>query len=248
MRAFKEKWGLMLLALAITIPVIGLKWLAHYLGWETLEIGTLTSSLVAGVFFVIAIILAGLMSDFKEAERVLGELAASIENLCIETELVGSPEEITGTRAICHELVHVSLENFRRHGTWHMHEIEAELEKFEEEVRRLNTEGKSMIILTRLRNELANVRRISARIEVIKEVTFLPAAHTIAEIGVVIILVVLLLSNIEPLAAGLGLMGVLSLVLISVVLLINDLDNPFEGFARVDLRVIEKLDKYIDLE
>jgi hypothetical protein len=246
MGKFGEKWGLMLIALAITVPLIGIKIGLHYLGWEFLSIGTLTSSLVAGVFFVIAMILAGVMSDFKEAEKILGELASSIENLCIEARLIGSPEEVADMRGHCRELVHVCIENFKRRKVWKMHEVESVLEKLEEDVRRFNAEGKNVSILTRLRNELSSIRKMSSRIEVIKETTFLPAAHSVAEVGVVIIVGVLLISKIDPFYGGLLLLGVLALVLTAVMLLINDMDNPFEGFTRLDLRVIEKLDRYLD--
>jgi hypothetical protein len=248
MSTFKEKWGLMLQALVITVPLLGLKWLVHTLGWEPLSIGTLTSSLVAGVFFVIAIILAGVMSDFKEAERMLGDMASSFENLCIETELIGSPQEIAEMRGHCHELIHVSLVNFRRSKFWRMHEVEAVLAKVEADVRRFMAEGKNVSILVRLRTELSNIRKCSTRIEVIKETTFLPAAHTVAEVGVLIIIVVLIFSKFDPFTGELGLLGVLALVLTSVIVLINDMDNPFEGYAKLDLRVIEKLDRYLDVE
>jgi hypothetical protein len=40
--------------------------------------------------------------------------------------------------------------------------------------------------------------------------------------------------------------GVIATILISVVLLIKDMDNPFEGYAKVDLGHLYKLDRYLD--
>jgi hypothetical protein len=81
---------------------------------------------------------------------------------------------------------------------------------------------------------------------VIKEVSFLPAGHAIAEFGTGCALLILLLLKIDPYYEGLVLTGVISTILLSVVLLIKDMDNPFEGYASIDLSHLYKLDKYLD--
>jgi hypothetical protein len=40
--------------------------------------------------------------------------------------------------------------------------------------------------------------------------------------------------------------GGVAFLLISLLLLIKDMDNPFEGDARVDLRILHKLEKYLE--
>jgi hypothetical protein len=76
--------------------------------------------------------------------------------------------------------------------------------------------------------------------------TFLPARHAIAEFATGSTLLVMLLLKIDPYYEGLLLIGVISLILTSVVLLIRDMDNPFEGYATVDLKQLDKFDKYLD--
>jgi Ca2+-transporting ATPase len=87
------------------------------------------------------------------------------------------------------------------------------------------------------------VRRMVKRHALIRR---LPAGQAIAELTTGSALLVMLLLKIDPFYEGLVLTGVISLILTSVVLLIKDMDNPFEGYAKIDLRQINKLDKYLD--
>jgi hypothetical protein len=248
MNKLRVKWGLVLKALLIVLPLIGVKIVFHYLGWEFMEIGTLTSALVSGVFFVIAIILAGVLTDFKECERILGEFASSIENIYRDSKLIGTESEVSDLLSHLRDLVHNALLNFKRRNSYRMSDISPILDMIEVDILSFNKQGKPISIITRMRSDLANIKRISYRVETIKETTFLTAAHAIAETGVAAIVLVLLLSKIEPYYTGLLFMGVLSLILTSVILIIKDMDNPFEGNATVDLGTFYKLEKYLDSE
>jgi hypothetical protein len=240
------KWGLVFKALLIVIPVVGLKILFHQLDFDNFAVGTLTSALVTGVFFVIAIILAGVLTDFKESEKLVGELATSIENIYMECRLIGSLEEVADIQHHTRELVHTVMANFKGRGTWKLSEINPVVEDLDDEIRAFMAGGKNTSVLLRIRTELSNIKRISYRIEMIKETTFLTPAHAILETGVTGIIIVLLISQIEPYYEGLFLFGLLSLLFTSIILLINDMDNPFEGYINVDLQAIYRLEKHLD--
>jgi hypothetical protein len=246
MKKMRVKWGLVLKALAITVPIVGAKVAFHYLGWEGLGIGTLTSALVTGVFFVIAIILAGVLTDFKESEKMLGEFASSVENIYKDSRLIGSGAEVAGLLSHERDLVHAATGNFRLPKNEKTADLSPLIDTIEADVRSFNQQNKSLSVVTRMRTDLANLKRIASRIETIKDTTFLTPAHAIAQVGVAGIVAVLLITKLDPFYEGLLLMGVLSLVLISVVLLINDMDDPFTGYATVDLGVIYKLENYLD--
>ena len=51
--------------------------------------------------------------------------------------------------------------------------------------------------------------------------------------------------ELDPYYEGILLFGGVSFLLISLILLIRDMDNPFGGNVRVDLRVMTKLEKYL---
>jgi len=75
---------LLLRVSAIVAMVIGAKLLIHFLGWELLSINPLFSGIVAANVFLMVFLLSGVLADFKESERLPGELSACLENLAQE--------------------------------------------------------------------------------------------------------------------------------------------------------------------
>jgi hypothetical protein len=246
MNSLKRKYGLIAKAFIIVLPLIALKAIFHFLNLEIIAVGPVITALVAGVFFVIAIILSGVLADFKESERIPSELTASIEALYKDTMLIGSREATAGMLIHIRELVHTIASNFERKGSWKISEVNAVIDRLDEDIRSFVEKGSPMALILKLRNELGNIKKASNRVEVIKETSFLPAGQAIAEFATGSTLLVMLLLKLDPFYEGLLLIGVISLILISVVLLIRDMDNPFEGYATVDLRQLYKLDKYLD--
>ncbi len=89
---------------------------------------------------------------------------------------------------------------------------------------------------------------MSNRIKTIAETTFIPAAYGIAELAVAAVLIVLLFIKTEPYYEGLALIGATSSLLIGLIMLIKDMDNPFEvgknSYADVDLYLLWELEDY----
>jgi hypothetical protein len=246
MSKIKTKWGIVIKAFIFVLPVVALKVVLHFFNIEFITVGPVITALVAGVFFVIAIILSGVLSDFKESERLPGELYASLESLYKDTMLIGNPEATAGILGHVRELTHTIIANFKRKGDWKLTEINSVIDQIDEDIRSFAAKGIPMALILKLRNEIGNIKRLSNRIEVIKETAFLPAGQAIAEFAIGGSLLVMLLLKLEPFYEGLLLVGVISLILTSIILLIRDMDNPFEGYAQVNLSQLYKLDKYLD--
>jgi hypothetical protein len=241
-----SKWGIILKALLFVVPALVVKIIMHFSGLEYIAVGPIITALVAGVFFVIAIILSGVLTDYKESEKVPGELTASIEAIYKDSRLAGNPD--VGARMLGHlkELTHTLKTNFERKDSWKLSEINNIIDQLDHDIQAFNENGTPIALVIKLRNELGNIKKISNRVEVIKETSFLPAGQGIAEFTGISVMVVMLLLKITPFYEALILIGVISLILTSVVLLIRDMDNPFDGYAKIDLRQIDKLLKYID--
>ena len=104
--------------------------------------------------------------------------------------------------------------------------------------------------LVKLRSELTSIDRFANRIQTIIETSFIPAAYAIAELAVFAVLLVLLFVKTEAFYEGLALIGATSSLLIGLIMLIKDMDNPFEvgrnSYADVDLSILFELGKYLD--
>ncbi len=162
--------------------------LVHQEHWEVLTPNPLFSALVASEVFLLGFLLNGVLTDYKEGEKLPGELAAALECLALEVQ---------GTLALLADFSESLL-------TW------------------MREAGPTLLLL-----ELAHIRRGVQRIDVIRSTTFVPSVYGVAYIGTGVLIVGLVLSRIEPFAESLFFIGVISLLLIKLLLLITDLDNPF---------------------
>ena len=75
---------LLLRVSALVALVVSAKFLVHFLGWEIISVNPLFSGIVAANVFLMGFLLSGTLSDFKESERLPGELSACLENLAQE--------------------------------------------------------------------------------------------------------------------------------------------------------------------
>jgi hypothetical protein len=204
------------------------------------------TALVTGVFFVLAILLSGVLSDFKESEKIPGDLTAAIEALYKDAKLIGTGESEAEMLKHVRDLTQTFINNFHRQGNWMLSEINQVIDRIDDDIRLFAGKGTSMSLIIKLRNELGIIKKMSNRIEVIKETSFIPAGYAIAEFATASALLVLFLAKIEPYYESIALLGVISIILLSVVLLIKDMDNPFEGTVMIDMRHLDKLKKYLD--
>lgn len=246
MDSLKGKWGILIKAAITVVPLVGLKLLFHFFNLEIVEVGPVITALIAGVFFVLAIILSGVLADFKESERVPSELAVAIEALYKDSRLTGNREGSIAMLTHLKELLHTMVLNFEHKNDWKLSEINPVIDKIDEEIKSFAEMGVPMPLLVKMRSEVGNIKKISHRVEIIKETSFIPGAYAIADLGTIAALIVLLASKIDPYVEGLILVGIISLVLISVLFLIKDMDNPFEGYVAVNLSQLYEFEKYLD--
>ena len=107
---------------------------------------------------------------------------------------------------------------------------------------------------TRLKTEQAAIRKLVLRMDSMRRTSYVSAGYLIAEITAVLLMFVLVLtdlgsdgdSTLSQVVTQLVLVGLISYLLIYLVSLIRDLDNPFEytdgkpGAADVSLDVLER--------
>ena len=249
MSSFKKKWGLTIEALVIVFILLVLKALIFYYGLEVATASPLIPALVGGVIFTIAIIFTGTLADYKESEKIPGELAASIKALYNDSKVLPIDDDTTSSMRIhIIELLHAINSNFRKNN-WDLHEINSTMNAINNDIRLLSVKGMAPPLIVKLRVELINIDKISNRIKTIAETSFIPAAYGIAELAVGAVLIMLLFLKIEPVYEGLALIGATSSLLIGLILLIKDMDNPFEvgkkTYADVDLSLLWDLEEYL---
>lgn len=246
-----RKWGLIVKALSITLVLLIVRLVIDLLRFDILSVTNLITAFVGGAMFTVAIILTGTLTDYKESERIPSDLVTSISTLYEDSQLIrGSNTDITGnirTRVL--ELIGTINRNFRANA-WQVGEIKAVILTINEEIYQLADRNVAPQFLVKLRTELATIDRISNRIHAIKHVSFIPAAYAIAELAAAGVIFILFFVKLDPYYEGLVIFTVLTALLISLLLLIKDMDDPFEvgkkSYADVDLTLLFDLEKELE--
>jgi hypothetical protein len=106
-----KRLGLCGRVLLIVGLVIILKLAAHWHGWVVLSVNPLFSGIIAANVFLMGFLLSGVLTDYKESERLPGDLACSLEAIADEVRppdgarpphadgSVGQPSWFNGTSA-----------------------------------------------------------------------------------------------------------------------------------------------------
>jgi hypothetical protein len=248
---WKKKYGLIAMALAIVLPLLIVRMIIDTLGYDVITVNTVIGSFVGAAVFTIAIILAGTITDFKESERIPGELASAIKNLYQDSRLIQLEEKQPVYQLQNHirQLLGVINANFRQN-TWNVRrDIIPAMDAVNDDIALLAGKNIPPQFLVKLRSELAVVDRLSSRIEIIMETSFIPAAYAIAELATAGVILVLLFIRLDPYYESLVVFTVISALLIALLLLIRDMDNPFEvgaeSYADVDMRLLWQLEDYL---
>ena len=251
MRMMWKKWGIVLKALGICVFLLVLRVIVDILNLDVITINTVISAFVGGAIFTIAIIFSGTLIDFKESEKIPGELASAIRNLYHDSRVI-QVENLTLVRDLqshIHILSHVINTNFRSNA-WRQREITPAMDAINDDISRLGRTNVPAPLIVLLRNEVSTIDKLSNRIEVIMETSFIPAAYAISELATAASIFVLLFIRMDTFFEGLVVFLAFSALLISLNLLIKDMDNPFEvggdSHADVDMELLWKLETYLD--
>ena len=241
-----RKWGLALKVGAIVSILLVVKAILYIFDLEVISVSTLSSAFVGGVIFTLAIVFAGTLTDYKESEKIPGELAASIKTLYKDCSVIINDERIAADmRLHIKELLGTFNSNFRRNA-WELSEVNKAMDNVNSDIQRLAEKGIAPVFIARFRTELSNLDKVSNRVETIIKTSFIPAAYAISELAIGLVLVVLLLTETDPYYEGLLIFGAIAFLLVSMLLLVKDMDNPFEigenTYADVNVDILFELE------
>jgi len=250
MHIMRKKWGIVLKALGISGVLLVFRLIIDALNLDVITVNTVISAFVGGAIFTIAIIFSGTLIDFKESEKIPGDLASAIRNLYHDSRViqVGDIGLIKDFQSHIKALMKVINTNFRSNA-WRQREITPAIDVINDDICRLARKNVPPQFIVKLRTEISAVDRLSNRIEVIMETSFIPAAYAISELATAASIFVLLFIKLDPFYEGLVVFLVFAAVLIALNLLIRDMDNPFEigddSHADVDMELLWKLEEYL---
>lgn len=242
------KWKLLVTTLPMVALVLAVKLALELgLGFGGFVDFSDVSMVLTGGVFLIGFMLAGVMSDYKESEKLPGEVACALETL--EEQLVQATVQKPSLDAGTMRQAMLQLTNQIR--AWLFRQVPdaelfASLSQFNEVIHRLEREGAGGYAAKGL-GELHNLRKHLTRIGVISRTGFLSSGYALLETLTAVILILAVAARFKSMLAEVILVPFISLVYLYMVRLIRDLDDPFEystdgrtGAAEVDLFPIDE--------
>jgi uncharacterized membrane protein YtjA (UPF0391 family) len=214
----------------------GIKLVVHYLGLERISVNPLFSAMVASTVFLLSFLLTGVLQDFKESEKIPGELATSLQSLILEIQAIKAyhPEShlaealqavsglgialvdwlkeriTTDQMLLCHQQVHVEVV-----------------------LAAVQFKGDASTLRGRLMQDMAIILQKINRVQTIRDTTFVPLVYWMADIAALFLFGGLIMARSENLAESVFFLAVISFIVILLLRLIDDIDNPF-GLSDLD--------------
>jgi len=223
------KWKLMLSSIPIALLAFSLKlFLTEVVDFDgILELSEISLIISAGVF-LIGFMLAGTMADYKESERIPGEIAASLESL--EENAAGIAQKagtsVPSTRKEVYALTLCIFEWLIKKRS--QEEVYRQLSDFNALIHHLDQAGGAPPLIARLWSELHHLRKMVTRTSVISRTGFLQTGYALLEMLLVVTFVLLVLVKFKSLVATITIVFFITLIYVYMYRLIKDIDDPFE--------------------
>lgn len=248
MRRIIENYRLLLKTLPFVAIIMAVKYAVHLLGYEFIELNALFTSFVAANVFLLGFLMAGVLADFKESEKLPGELAVSLESIADEASLLCQAKQLEeAEKCLSHVRLLIACLREWFHKKERTYTLFTHLTELNGLIAALEPHTQANFIV-RLKQEQTNIRRIVTRIDAIRDTSFISSGYRIAEINSFLLILGLIGVALDPFAHTLFLTGSISLLFLYMMFLIKDLDNPFGYYQNgsvenVPVKAIEDLEK-----
>ena len=251
-----QKWAIAIKIAPILVGLVAARAVVDATDASFIDLTALFGSMVAANVFVLGFLLAGTLADYKESERLPGELASSIEAITDECLITyrnkGAPEAQGAV---------VYMSTFAT-ALWRWFHKDERTKDLLERVSGMNEFFLTFESLTqpnfivRMKQEQNNIRRMILRIDAIRDTPFLSVGYSMSYISTAALLAGLLFANIDPYYEAMFYLAAIGFLMIYLTVLIKDVDNPFDHYkegaesAHVSLKPIfdieEKLRGYTE--
>lgn len=221
------RWQLSIRTIPLVIIIVIAKSITHYYGYEILTPTSLFTAIISANIFLISFLLSGVLSDYKESEKIPGDLATSLENLVDEGYIIYNNKQTIESKEYLRHILDLHenlLEWFYEKKKTDF--IMKEIFKLNDFFYKFESQTQPNFIV-RLKQEQNNLRRIITRTHTIRRTSFLGSGYAIAEIITFILSIAMIILNIEPFYESIFFVSFVTFILIYMVFFIKDLDNPF---------------------
>lgn len=225
--------------IVIATLLVAAKFPIHAWGLEFFSLNALFTSAIGGAIFIIGFLLAGIMADYKEAEKIPAELRSSLENIWEEGKFFNRDKKEFNLKKLQDNLLAI-IQNFFK-GLGHdgdHYKLEPCIEsvnELSESFAQMEKLGMPPNYVVRLEGEQAALRRSVLRVYHIQRTQFLPSAHVLGESLALGVVILLLFVKTEGSPESVVLFGFISYLFLYIRQLIRTIEKPFrQGHNTMD--------------
>lgn len=244
-----KKFRIFFWALAGAAVVTVLKYFFHLFGWEIIEQSSLHNSVVAGVFFILGFLLSATIADYKESERIPSEFASILEDMYEDARATHRdyPDfDLDGFRL---QLRTIAL-GFKDNARQRLHNTRGDIHGLNDYFQQMERAKVPPNFIVKLKQQQALLLKSAFRISYIQRIQFIPSATILARSIVALLLLMLLMTNVDPFYGGLAIEAMISFMMLYILILLQVIGKPFhrEGKTKddVSLFLIESVARYLD--
>ncbi len=244
----KQKWSIAIKILPILAVIIVVKFILHILGWEVLSLNTLFTSIVAATIFLLGFLITGVLTDYKESEKIPGDIAACLSSITDEANCIFKSRKCQQAERLSEHVSGLTDDFiswfYKREKTKNLMQ---KIRDFNEHFVELEPFTQATF-MTRLKQEQNNLRRLVIRSHSIRETSFILPAYAIAEALAFFLILGMLILKMEPYWESIFFVLIVSFVVLYMIFLIKDLDNPFDYSSGEETTVEVSLKPLSDLK
>jgi hypothetical protein len=234
-----SRWRLAFKTIPFVVVIVLIKFSIHYFGYEFLTLNSLFTAIISANIFLIGFLISGVLVDYKESEKLPGDLSASLETMADEGLIIYKNKKSQEAKNYLLKLSHFnkSLVSwfYKKEKTNILME---KLLSFNDDFLAFESQTQANFIV-RLKQEQNLIRKMINRIHTIRETSFLGTGYAIAEIITFILVMGLIFIKMDPFYESIFFISFVSFILIYMIYFIKDLDNPFGYYEGTDNLVEE---------
>jgi hypothetical protein len=237
--SFAKRFHLLLRVLPYVVALVLLKAAVHALGWEFMPLDGLIPSLIAGSIFLIGFLLTQVLSDYREAEHMPGEIRTALEAIHDDALnfAAGSPGVDMGAlRTALANIVEALQTGLGVKGAHcDLSAAVARVDELSPLFTQLQTLELSERYVVRLKSAQDTLRRCLFRVAYIQKMEFVPSVHVLVQSLVLASLFVLLFLKTTGAWESMLIVVFVGYMFLYSLFLIGHLDQPFrQGEGTVD--------------
>lgn len=224
----------------------------NWLELEFLTLNALFTSAVGAAVFIIGFLLSGVLSDYKEADRIPGELRTAMESIYEDCRLFARDHTEFSLEAVRKNILgivssfHTALQDRK---TCDLRHVLAHVDALSESFVEMETAGAPPNYIVRLKTDQSTLRRLIFRVSHIQRIQFVPSVHVLVQSLVFAIVSLLLFLKTEGSPESALIFGALSYMFIYSLYLVNTLEQPFrrgrQSLDDVSLFLLRELEERV---